>query len=119
MQATKQQAVTFLQQCKRIFANANDLLHLQALAQAQYSAWNAEQHFSAAAGAADSVQAQDIGDALIESYAYFYCYRLDLTVEELCAITSVLQEEFDMDGNLDALHLQTQDGLDSWIAQLL
>jgi hypothetical protein len=113
------QAINFLQQCKRIFANANDLQHLQALAQAQYSAWNAEQHFNAAAGAADSVQTRDISDALLNSYAYFYCYRLDLTVEELCAITSVLQEEFDMEGNLDALHLQTQDELDGWIAQLL
>ena len=56
---------------------------------------------------------------MLNSFAYFYCYRFDMLTDELCAVTSVLQEEFDMDANLDCLHLQTQDDLDGWIAQLV
>ena len=60
-----------------------------------------------------------VNDAVLNSIAYFYCYRLDLLTDELCAITCLLAEEFDMDANLDVLHMQTQDDLDGWIAQLV
>jgi len=95
-------AIAFLQHCKRIYSNANDMEYItQLLAMLQAAQWTPEAH-----------------GAVVNALAYMYCYRTDMGTDTLCSVTSTLADVFDMDANLDVLHLQTQQQLDGWIAQL-